>query len=610
MSLPASTAVPSPSKRNSRTTASRGKWSEEHLLTSDKSVLIAADLVKLLAKPEAWNILEEKEKRQILSLLPSDIHPASELPSDDLNSKIPPLPDSFIRYSNNWRDGIRQFQVDLENGRFDPEWLCQAENARRKRENGDFDSFKEREFERFWGQKQKTQMNVISGESSKIKLPQLIEAGVFMIGDVWRFDYVWGKGPERVHVAKEVRIHKIDGQNLSFVAPTGQRIFLTSHSATTDGNHVHKQRDDQKHNGITWSGSSQHDVHELKLEAPERDAPSNTVSNRMSDDITKNSEMDAKVDFQEPKSIPEVDEQACVSENLTKGDADQRPTRAETQDMDEDGLVQVVIMSPQQGAHSLKRPIPSAAPEPAAKRKRGRPRKVDLSTPTHQALAHVGDLSRSEVQVLISAGPSGQSATEVSPQANPAETNPILVDTVPSMISAPERQLSSPASTARSLSPQPCVPKQSAKHIDDSSVSAQDGHITKSDEDPDRGPREHVSLNQTPSSLRTNLRDSSEKLTKELPMVSGEEASVKPGPEPSSLPSEQSDDHEVECEPDEIILSDISTPMALVKRILQIDGRRADGRTANTWKEIRCYRKNQDMGSLFDVRQTWYLRQT
>lgn len=161
---------------------------------------------KLLAKPEAWNILEEKEKRQILSLLPSDIHPASELPSDDLNSKIPPLPDSFIRYSNNWRDGIRQFQVDLENGRFDPEWLCQAENARRKRENGDFDSFKEREFERFWGQKQKTQMNVISGESSKIKLPQLIEAGVFMIGDVWRFDYVWGKGPERVHVAKEVRV--------------------------------------------------------------------------------------------------------------------------------------------------------------------------------------------------------------------------------------------------------------------------------------------------------------------------------------------------------------------------------------------------------------------
>lgn len=59
MSLPASTAVPSPSKRNSRTTASRGKWSEEHLLTSDKSVLIAADLVVCCLQPltslHPWN---------------------------------------------------------------------------------------------------------------------------------------------------------------------------------------------------------------------------------------------------------------------------------------------------------------------------------------------------------------------------------------------------------------------------------------------------------------------------------------------------------------------------------------------------------------------------
>ena len=135
---------------------------------------------KLLAKPEAWNLLEEEEKRQILSLLPSDIHPASELPSDDSNSKIPPLPDSFIRYSNNWRDGIRQFQVDLENGRFDPEWLRQAENARRKRENGDFDSFKEREFERFWGQKQKTQIKTpktVSKTNAAAKLKNIARRG-------------------------------------------------------------------------------------------------------------------------------------------------------------------------------------------------------------------------------------------------------------------------------------------------------------------------------------------------------------------------------------------------------------------------------------------------
>jgi hypothetical protein len=233
MSSPASSPAPSPQKRNSRKAAPRGKWSEEQLFTSDKSALIDADLVvwppiphsgtkqyrvakltaysyhnlqKLLARPEAWDILEEDEKREILALLPADTHPASELPSDDPNTKIPPLPESFVRYSNNWRDGIRQFQLDLENGRFDPEWLRQAEQARRKRENGDFDSFKEREFEKFWGQKQRTRDTAASGESSKVKLTQLIEAGVFLVGDVWRFSYCYGKGQDRLVIDKEVRV--------------------------------------------------------------------------------------------------------------------------------------------------------------------------------------------------------------------------------------------------------------------------------------------------------------------------------------------------------------------------------------------------------------------
>jgi hypothetical protein len=163
------------------------------------------NLQKLLAKPEAWDILEEDEKREILALLPADTHPASELPPDDPDTKIPPLPESFVRYSNNWRDSIRQFQLDLQNGRFDPEWLRQAEEARRKRENGDFDSFKEREFEKFWGQKQRTG-DVMSGESSKVRLTQLIETGVFLVGDVWRFSYCYGRGQDRLVIDKEVRV--------------------------------------------------------------------------------------------------------------------------------------------------------------------------------------------------------------------------------------------------------------------------------------------------------------------------------------------------------------------------------------------------------------------
>ena len=119
---------------------------------------------------------------------------------------IPPLPDEFVRYSNNWRDGVRQFQLDLQNGRYDPEWLRQAEEARLQRENGDFDAFKEREFEQFWGQKQKADSRLLSGECGRIQLGVLVDAGVVHIGDVWRFSYVYGKGAGRIVIDKEARV--------------------------------------------------------------------------------------------------------------------------------------------------------------------------------------------------------------------------------------------------------------------------------------------------------------------------------------------------------------------------------------------------------------------
>ena len=65
----------------------------------------------------------------------------------------------------------------------------------------------------------------------------------------------------------------------------------------------------------------------------------------------------------------------------------------------------------------------------------------------------------------------------------------------------------------------------------------------------------------------------------------------------------------ISVELEEIIVPNISTPHSLVSKILEIDGRMKGARTANAWKEIRCYRRNQDMGSLWDVRQAWYFRQ-
>lgn len=175
------------------------------------SPLIDIDLVKLLAKPEAWNCLDEVEKRQILDLLPDHIHPIPDSPGEDgTEAKIPPLPESFLRYSNHWRNGVRQFQVDLENGRYDPEWLRQAAEASQERADGRFDKFKEEEFEQFWGQKQKLNYSVIAGESSRVKLVTLIEEGLVRVGDIWKYSRSFGKGGSRILVEKEAKVCTLD----------------------------------------------------------------------------------------------------------------------------------------------------------------------------------------------------------------------------------------------------------------------------------------------------------------------------------------------------------------------------------------------------------------
>lgn len=53
-----------------------------------------------------------------------------------------------------------------------------------------------------------------------------------------------------------------------------------------------------------------------------------------------------------------------------------------------------------------------------------------------------------------------------------------------------------------------------------------------------------------------------------------------------------------------------SGPQALETRIIQIDGRIASPPNGNAWKAIRCKRDNQDMGSLWEMREQFYVRQS
>src|SRR5207249_773775 len=98
--------------------------------------------------------------------------------------------------------------IDLQNGRYDPEWQRQAHQAMKERANGKFDMFKEEQYEEFWGQKQKIDHGLIAGESSRVKLDTLVKHGVVQAGDVWKYSRTFGKGPERVLVEKEVRVRK------------------------------------------------------------------------------------------------------------------------------------------------------------------------------------------------------------------------------------------------------------------------------------------------------------------------------------------------------------------------------------------------------------------
>lgn len=60
-------------------------------------------------------------------------------------------------------------------------------------------------------------------------------------------------------------------------------------------------------------------------------------------------------------------------------------------------------------------------------------------------------------------------------------------------------------------------------------------------------------------------------------------------------------------DPNQIILTTITHPAALEAKILEVDGRIQNSGKYNAWKAIRCNRDNQDMGSLWEMREEYYV---
>ncbi|CAG8386512.1 unnamed protein product [Penicillium salamii] len=575
------TEAGSRAKTPRKSASSRGKWSEDQLFASDKSALIDMDLVKLLAHPGAWNCLEETEKREILALLPPDVHPEAQIISEDSDAKIPPIPDSFVRYSNNWRDGVRQFQLDLQNGRYDPKWLRQAQEARERRAEGAYDAFKEREYEQFWGQKQKAAWKAPAGESARVKLGTLIKEGVIQLGDVWKFYFVYGKGADRLVIDKEARIDAIDGAKLTFAVPPGQKAFLHSKFDGDRKQSTPKKEDmkiDIEAESTPVIAASSHDTAPAeKQESPVVTVSSNSAKSPTSKPADSHPVLTANPNERKPEDVPDFS---------------------------------VVIVSPAK-VRTPKRTISLPEPQPSVKRLRGRPRKnsQDVASVLVSGSDEKSGSSNDEqpgvaspitiqpnltretennAQVVIgSLQPKCASQDGTSPLSSPLSTPPESLKDPDEFANSPVKNVTMETSKGNGDPSVSEAPLQAPTQSDDPHPIIPTEEIIKVDHTASHNPTktaiedEHdVSIPPAAAEIQANETPTSSQVTPDFP--TNEEG--------------------------EVILSNIATPQALVLKILQIDSRKPNGRTSNAWKELRCYRNNQDMGSLFDVRENWFVQ--
>ena len=170
-----------------------------------------------VSNPGFWPSLTPGERNSILELVPDFIE----------RNEDGSIREEFWRYNNDWRAAVRQFQEDLSLGKYDPQWLADAAQAMEERARGEFDTWKNQEFEEFWGQKQKVAHTARAGAATNIKLGNLISQGLFRIGDIWTYARSFGRGEQAVVVEKDCELIEIRGKDLIFEIPGGTKKYRT-----------------------------------------------------------------------------------------------------------------------------------------------------------------------------------------------------------------------------------------------------------------------------------------------------------------------------------------------------------------------------------------------
>ena len=126
--------------------------------------------------------MTEDQKAEIRGLLPE-----STLYNDDGSPH-----ESFLKRDLNWRYATRRLQEEIASGMLDPKWQADAAKAMEERAFGEFDAFKENQYEEFWGQKQKVPSDALAGKSATLTLCDLVLGGAFKVGDVWSYVRCFG----------------------------------------------------------------------------------------------------------------------------------------------------------------------------------------------------------------------------------------------------------------------------------------------------------------------------------------------------------------------------------------------------------------------------------
>lgn len=240
----------------------------------------------------------------------------------------------------------------------------------------------------------------------------------------------------------------------------------------------------------------------------------------------------------------------------------------------------VVVFSPDKLRDQIpKRTIPEPEPQPPVKRKRGRPRKNPPKQPE----------------------PEVSQTMENSQPENPRDH---FMSILEAKIAESER------SAAESSRADSCSSKLTSApnyHMSGSSTQVEkqkspvaDGSAETNPKDDEAAPISTAIPSTAQPDTATDTAKASARSDQDEPDTDGINE-----PQKDTVPTSTST---AAGEPEAIILSNIASPQALVLKILQIDGRMPNGRTSNAWKEIRCCRNNQDMGSLFDVREAWFVQ--